>query len=660
MSFPVVYKQSFKPRGGESTPGLNVAHLQYISTRPGVVKNPACGFGLWGKLPGDSAPKHQTDLERAKELIRQASETRTIYRGLVSVGREDAEQYDLYNRKNWERLVGDHVQDIARQMDIQPENLRWAASMHMKKNHPHVHLLFWDGGKDPRPEFIPKPQFEAKVEAIRAAFAGDIHRAEIRQLQREQRELSKDLRGVLQAMAREANPVKGLNLDELEKSPQLAELAKSLEKLLASMPQRGSLRFQYLPPAYKAQVMAAARQCLEIPELAKELQRYENATREISRLYANGEKSTEAAVSKARDKLERELANQVMDALRELSAELQRDAPETAGEARDFARQAAREIVPGLPSYPKLRMILSVGSGGGPEVRDLERAVMKEAMSDNRILLRLRGYAIHAAGLKLDMLPKAEVKSMPGGAGSPHTLCGRILTDQQWERYDELYWEAKRRLQEEIRAVCGLESAEMSSELWNERQKNNLYLVKEILPSLPEYRALSALLPRQRIPAWKMDQQIPGFREAMNQVMKALMSDSRIRFHLQTTALGQSVTDPGSLPDAVDGTESGHTVFGKALSDEQWERYQEEYRKEKRNLREYVATLAGVDAGWQEEQFQTSAAGLVCDALRILSQLTGQQGQMSRSKYRSRDKSREQRRDERAGLSSGDTWWHER
>lgn len=34
-----------------STPVLNQKHLIYIATRPGVMCNPECGFGLWGKLP---------------------------------------------------------------------------------------------------------------------------------------------------------------------------------------------------------------------------------------------------------------------------------------------------------------------------------------------------------------------------------------------------------------------------------------------------------------------------------------------------------------------------------------------------------------------------------------------------------------------------------
>lgn len=46
-----VYKQSYKARNLPSTPVLNQKHLIYIATRPGVMCNPECGFGLWGKLP---------------------------------------------------------------------------------------------------------------------------------------------------------------------------------------------------------------------------------------------------------------------------------------------------------------------------------------------------------------------------------------------------------------------------------------------------------------------------------------------------------------------------------------------------------------------------------------------------------------------------------
>lgn len=46
----VVFKQSYKPRNAPSTRVLNLKHLEYITTRPGVMCNSSCGFGCFGKI----------------------------------------------------------------------------------------------------------------------------------------------------------------------------------------------------------------------------------------------------------------------------------------------------------------------------------------------------------------------------------------------------------------------------------------------------------------------------------------------------------------------------------------------------------------------------------------------------------------------------------
>ena len=103
---------------------------------------------------------------------------------------------------------------------------------------------------------------------------------------------------LLQAMCREVNPEKAVDLNRLERTGVPQQLAQQIEELLRRIPSKGSLRYAYLPPDYKALVDKLVDTCLEVPELHQALQEYERCTREISDLYANGERGAEEHGSK--------------------------------------------------------------------------------------------------------------------------------------------------------------------------------------------------------------------------------------------------------------------------------------------------------------------------------------------------------------------------
>lgn len=520
MSSAIIFKQSFKKRTDPGAAGLNVRHLNYIATRPGTVYNRGCGFGLWGRMPEELSERVQTDLEKAKRIVRAASEKHELYRAIVSVGREDAGKYGLYDRAAWERLVRDHIRDIAKQMDIRPEHMCWCASFHCAKGHPHVHLLYWDNSDQPRQAFIPKPVWDKKAERIRAAFSGDIHRDEIRQAQRTQREQNNALRQAVQALCREANPGKVMDLARLSKSAALEELSHDLEKLLRQLPISGSLRYAYLPPAYKQLVDELVSKALELPELKDELTRYESAVRQVSQLYGNGAEAVEAELEKAREKLRRELGNQVMKAVREMGDELRLAGMEGRSPAQSVIRRAMEEVVPALASY-------------------------------------------------------------------------RVLVD---------------------------------------------------------------MMPRERIPMGVLYDQIPGFREQRNRVVEDVLQDARIRLALQGCALRQAGIDPEALPEDA----SGRQLFGKELTQEQWQAYLEGYREQRQKLRDEITAQACQDAGWTEEAMRTGAAGLVMGMMRFISQMVSQQqaavGRGGRDRLRSRDRSKEQRKNEQAEKQFSGSW----
>lgn len=451
MSSAIIYKQSFKSRTDPSTPGLNVRHLQYIATRPGAVYNQGCGFGLWGQLPGEGGIRIQTDLERAKQLVREASQNHTLYRAILSVGKEDAQDHGLYHRDRWEQLVNDHIQVIAREMDIKPEDLCWCASMHYAKNHPHVHILYWDNGSQPRQDFITKGKFKEKAEHIRAEFAGAIHREEIRELQQSQRQQQKELRSAIQSMCREANPEKALSLPRLYQSGHLNSISEHLEELLRQLPTKGSLRYAYLPPDYKLLVDRLIDRCLSVPELTKELENYESATRQISVLYSNGEASVADAVSKANDKLHKELGNEVMEAIRVLKAELEADHPEDLPQARSYIQEVVEQTVPTLESYEDLRWLVPEDGAPLPDYYETLNKVIGDILSDARVQIRLQSYALDAAGIDLESKPAAPRKKAEADIGThSHYFRGKLLSREEWVSYQSAYREVQKILRDTI------------------------------------------------------------------------------------------------------------------------------------------------------------------------------------------------------------------
>lgn len=663
MSSAIIYKQSFKSRTDPSTPGLNVRHLQYIATRPGAVYNQGCGFGLWGQLPGEGGIRIQTDLERAKQLVREASQNHTLYRAILSVGKEDAQDHGLYHRDRWEQLVNDHIQVIAREMDIKPEDLCWCASMHYAKNHPHVHILYWDNGSQPRQDFITKGKFKEKAEHIRAEFAGAIHREEIRELQQSQRQQQKELRSAIQSMCREANPEKALSLPRLYQSGHLNSISEHLEELLRQLPTKGSLRYAYLPPDYKLLVDRLIDRCLSVPELTKELENYESATRQISVLYSNGEASVADAVSKANDKLHKELGNEVMEAIRVLKAELEADHPEDLPQARSYIQEVVEQTVPTLESYEDLRWLVPEDGAPLPDYYETLNKVIGDILSDARVQIRLQSYALDAAGIDLESKPAAPRKKAEADIGThSHYFRGKLLSREEWVSYQSAYREVQKILRDTInRELMGDLRTNLlgSPEI---RTKLNSFahdMVQQIVPDLDSYKMLKELLPLERIPIKCMEAQITGYHDTMNKVVGDVLYDARVRLRLQTYALELAGVDLDACPPAADGED--HVLHGKALADEEWQSYQDAYREAKREIRRSITDWVRQDAGWTEEAQQTASASILCSMMHIISQAAHQRKagavQARNSlKTMSKDKSREAKRDYWATQSQGSEW----
>ena len=81
----LIYKQRHRHPNYKKTPKGNYAHIGYIATRPGAVKNEGMRHGLFGKLEPGAVKEFDTWQEAAR-LVRELSYRRVnMYRGIGAV-----------------------------------------------------------------------------------------------------------------------------------------------------------------------------------------------------------------------------------------------------------------------------------------------------------------------------------------------------------------------------------------------------------------------------------------------------------------------------------------------------------------------------------------------------------------------------------------------
>lgn len=124
----LIYKQRHRHPNQKKTPKCNYAHIGYIATRPGAVKNEGMRHGLFGKLEPGEVQEFATWQEAAR-LVRELSCRRVnMYRGIISFSPETAAELGLTDRKAWEDYMERHILTLAKYNGIRVQNLQWVAA----------------------------------------------------------------------------------------------------------------------------------------------------------------------------------------------------------------------------------------------------------------------------------------------------------------------------------------------------------------------------------------------------------------------------------------------------------------------------------------------------------------------------------------------------
>ena len=193
------YKPGHKTEDGRGRGGM----LEYVATREGVELLRGGLVDYIGNRKGSCGLFSDKGVtinlgELSKEVSEHAGNVWTL---IFSLKREDAERLGYNTAEEWMHLLRSRRNDIAKEMNIDPMNLRWYAAYHNKEKNPHVHMLVWS-------ERASEPYLSPiGIHNIKQKLAGDIFRYEMMSIYKKQTEtrdgLKEEFRQRLRELARQ-------------------------------------------------------------------------------------------------------------------------------------------------------------------------------------------------------------------------------------------------------------------------------------------------------------------------------------------------------------------------------------------------------------------------------------------------------------------------
>lgn len=343
---PLVVKIGFYTPSKVNT-AKNKAHVNYIATRPGAVKelelpidvDPSTATGhvkYAHERPGSHGlfgQEEAVDLEVVKQEL--GSHRGIVWRMIVSLREDDANRLDMTTRREWEQKMRATIPDVAEKMGIPFSNVKWCAAFHNEPGHPHVHVMIWE--KEPKRERGVLSKAERKD--VRRAFAKEIYAEERIQLNREKtaerdliRELLKrDIDEVISLRDDLADYRKEVTLDlkiagqsstgisPVAPTVLAKELLNRLVDLAHQLPKKGRIALKYMPEDVKQAVAAHAEWLLSQPGVKIHVRNFLKAHEALTKMHVLNPNQIKQAELRAYE----DLKNRVAQILLRSSQQLQ-------------------------------------------------------------------------------------------------------------------------------------------------------------------------------------------------------------------------------------------------------------------------------------------------------------------------------------------------
>lgn len=348
---PVIFKIKFyNNRVKDKTIQKNIAHINYIATRPGVDRSSDLSIELDEELDLDNAESHVKymserprshglfddkyrviDLKDVKSEIKEHKGV--IWRSVLSLKEEDAVKLGYVDRKQWEETLRSHMPEAVKTMGIEETNLRWVAAFHQEKGHPHCHIMFWEKNtKRTRGKLG-----EWEISKMKKVFVKGLYEKERSRLYVEKtakRDLIRDLAkgdlvkavNLIRETRKENSDVKILEGNKAGVVQKLwtdkeKELSKHVVELSEMMPGKGRVALKYMPEDVKKKVEEISNWILDQPGFNKNMDIIKGDAVELAKQYTD---DTEK-LARAQDKAYIDIKNRVSQIVLKAAAESKLD-----------------------------------------------------------------------------------------------------------------------------------------------------------------------------------------------------------------------------------------------------------------------------------------------------------------------------------------------
>lgn len=145
-------------------------YVEYIAQRPRVERR-----GSHGLFSAEDTPPVLSHV--AKEV---AEHEGNVWAPIISLRREDAARLGYDNAASWQKLLTRLAPELAEQMKIPLEHLKWYAAFHNESYHPHVHMICYS--TDPKEGYLSKKG----IENIKSVLAREIFHNELLEIYEKQ------------------------------------------------------------------------------------------------------------------------------------------------------------------------------------------------------------------------------------------------------------------------------------------------------------------------------------------------------------------------------------------------------------------------------------------------------------------------------------------
>lgn len=205
-------------------------YLDYIANRPRVEKFDSHGLFTAGDEP----------LVLSQVADEVAGHTGNVWTPIISLRREDAAQMGYDNAIAWKALLSEKAMEIAENLKIHPDHLKWYAAFHNESHHPHIHMVCYS--TDQGEGYLTKQG----IKKMKSSLANEIFRQELIPLYGEKTQRRDDLKKqAAESMREMIHQMKGgvLQSDRIEQL--LTLLAERVQTV------GGKKQYGYLKPDLK-------------------------------------------------------------------------------------------------------------------------------------------------------------------------------------------------------------------------------------------------------------------------------------------------------------------------------------------------------------------------------------------------------------------------